>query len=199
MGSAALDIEPIDDIDAFWRWLQHQEGRFEFVDGRIVAMAGGSAGHDRIQMNIAVAVGVRLRGGPCRVTGPDLMVCTQANKRRGRFPDLTINCGPEARTFITSPVAIFEILSPDSELRDRGEKLHEYRAMPSVMHYVLVAQDVMRVEVYSRAEGAWRYVELGEPAALLTLDPPGITVALAEIYEGVELGPPPEPGGVPIP
>jgi Uma2 family endonuclease len=199
MGSAAHDIEPIDNIHDFWRWLQHQEGRYELVDGRIVAMAGASSRHDRIQINLIAGLRPQLRGGPCRVTGPELMVRTRPDDRRGRFPDLAVNCGREEPTFIAAPTVVFEILSPDSALRDRGEKLHEYRAMPSVMHYVLVEQALMRVEVYSRDAQGWRYDELAAPEAELRLDPPGGAMPLAEIYDGVELGPPPEPGGVEIP
>jgi len=181
MSVGAHDLEPIAD-----------------VDGRIVAMAGGGARHNDIQVNLVAALRPRLRGGPCKVSGPDRLVRTDRVGRKGRFPDVSIACTREDRPILTSLLALFEILSPDTEITDRSEKLREYQAMPSVMHYVLVAQDAMRVEIYSRGAARWRYAELDGDAAVPGLDPPAVSVPLAEIYEGVELPPPAEPGGVEI-
>lgn len=198
MGAAAFEFQPIENVEDFWRWLQHHEGRYELVDGRIVAMAGGTVTHSNIQTNLILAIGNRLRGGPCRVNGSDILVRTKETGRRGRFPDVNITCERETGVLITRPLVLFEILSPDTEITDRSEKLREYQAMPSVMHYVLVAQDAMRVEIYSRDAAGWRYAELEGDTAGLALDPPGVAVPLAEIYEGVELPPPADPGGVEI-
>jgi Uma2 family endonuclease len=179
---------PIEDLHAFRRWVHGQEGRHEFVDGRIVAMAGGSRGHNDIQVNLMGELRSRLRGGPCRANGPDLLVRTAANGRRGRFPDASVTCGPEEDPYlVTAPTALFEILSPESEARDRGEKWQEYQSLRSLRHYVLIAQDRLRVEHFRRIENGWHYQELSGPDAVLGLDPPGIALALRELYDGARL------------
>lgn len=178
----------IRDIYDFRAWLHGQEGRFELVDGRIVAMAGASRAHNDIQINLILALGPQLRGGPCRVNGPDLLVRTEASGRRGRLPDASITCEPEPDPYlVTRPVVLFEILSPDTEARDRGEKWLEYQALPSLQHYVLIAQSHIRVERYRRVENGWHYRELCGPEAVLHLDPPGVRLRLADLYESVAL------------
>jgi Uma2 family endonuclease len=184
---SAENAPALDTIDDFLAWLPTQHGRYEFVDGRIVAMAGGSERHNDIQVNLLLAVGTRLRGGPCKVNGPDLLVRTDRPGRRGRFPDASVSCGREGGGYITRPVVIFEVLSEETELADRRDKRREYHSIPSLAHYVLVTQDVPRVEVYSRKDGRWLFAEIEGSEATLPLDPPGIELPLSEIYAGLEL------------
>lgn len=176
------------DLDDFLAHLEGADDRHEFVDGRLVAMAGANLRHNDIQANLLAAVHAPLRGGPCRVSGSDALVKTDRAGRRGRFPDLTVRCGPENDRWIERPVVLAEILSPETELVDRGQKLQEYRAIPSLRHYLLVSQDRALVEVYSRREGGeWVYATLEGPDAALALDPPGLELSLADVYAGVPL------------
>lgn len=186
MAASVLDRPVLHDLDDFLAWLQTQEGRYEFIEGRIVAMAGGSYPHAVIQGNLIAAIHGQLRGGPCRVLGGDLLVPTHENNRRGRFPDAAVTCSRETEHRLRRPVILFEILSPGSERDDRGDKWLEYRSLPSLMHYVLIAQDQVRVEHFRREGEAWRYVALDDVEGVLALDPPGITLRLGELYEGVD-------------
>ena len=191
MADPAEESPLLADLDDFVAWLAGRTGRYEFLDGRIVAMAGGSELHNDIQVNLLAALKRKLRGGPCKPNGPDLLVRTDTAGRRGRFPDASVTCGRESGRYVTRPVAVFEILSPETELVDRTEKRREYQAIPSVAHYVLIGQDVRRVEVYSRDGAGWRFREVEADAEPLRLDPPGIELTLAELYDGLdELVPP---------
>jgi Uma2 family endonuclease len=117
-------------------------------------------------------------------------VKTVPSGRRGRFPDASITGEREGHDyFVEKPVVLFEILSPDSLARDRDEKLEEYQAIPSVQHYVLIAQDRIRAEHYRRIDTGWHYRDLHGPEATLRLDPPGVGLRLGELYEGVEPAP----------
>jgi Uma2 family endonuclease len=194
LAQLAEQAPSIVDLDDFLAWLPAQHGRYEFVDGRIVAMAGGSERHNDIQVNILLAIGTRLRGGPCKVNGPDLLVRTDRPGRRGRFPDASITCGREDGGYITRPVVIFEVLSEETELVDRRDKRREYQSIPSLAHYVLVTQDVPRIEVYSRKDGRWLFAEIEGLEATLPLDPPGIELPLAEIYAGLDFADAPGAG-----
>ena len=80
--------------------------------------------------------------------------------RTGRFPAASVSCGARCRNFVADPVVLFEILSESSEARDRGEKRREYQRLPSLAHYVLIDQEVARVEVYSRADNRWLFQEV---------------------------------------
>ena len=186
MAEHAQETPPLADVDDFVAWLAGHTGRYEFLDGRIVAMAGGSELHNDIQVNLLAALKRKLRGSPCKPNGPDLLVRTDAAGRRGRFPDASVTCGRESGRYVTRPVVVFEILSPETELVDRTEKRREYQSIPSLAHYVLIGQEARRLEVYSRDGAGWRFREIDEDAEPLRLDPPGVELTLAELYEGLE-------------
>lgn len=149
--ATAADLPPLRDTDGFLAWLERQDERYELAGGRLVLMAGGSAAHNDIQVNLLTALRTRLRGGPCRPNGPDLLL--KLDDRTGRFPDASVTCGERGERFVTDPVVLFEILSESTEARDRGEKRREYQRLPSLRHYVLIDQATPRVEVYSRDKG----------------------------------------------
>lgn len=80
------------------------DGKYEYVNGEVVAMSGVSDAHDRIQVNATVALATRLRGGPCRVRGAALRVRLDETGLYG-YPDLTIVCGEPAFA-ATRPVTL---------------------------------------------------------------------------------------------
>lgn len=186
-GSAASAHPNLTTVDDFLAWVERQDERYEFVRGRLVPKAGASTAHNDIQVNLLVALKARLRGGPCQPNGSDLLV--RIDDRTGRFPDASITCGERGPNFLTDPVVLFEILSESSEAVDRGEKRRDYQRLPSLAHYVLIDQTEARVEIFSRAEGRWLFQELEGVDASLRLEAVDIALPLAELYDGVELGP----------
>ncbi len=107
------------------------------------------------------------------------------DERTGRFPDASVTCGREGRNYVTAPVAIFEILSPATELLDRTDKRRDYQRLASLRHNILIAQDAARVEVYTRSRRGWRFEEIEGPDSVLALEAFGIELSLAEIYDGL--------------
>jgi Uma2 family endonuclease len=195
MSEATATPQPVlADVDDFLAWVQGQRERYEFVGGRLIMMAGGSEDHNDIQVNLLAALKRRLRGGPCKPNGSDLLV--RIDERTGRFPDASVTCGREGRNYVTMPVAIFEILSPATELADRTEKRRDYQRLASLRHYVLIAQDAPRIEAYTRDKRSWRFVELEGIGAVLALEALGIELPLAEVYDGLSL---PAPAGAASP
>jgi Uma2 family endonuclease len=172
-------------IDDFLAWVEPQRERYEFVRGRLTMMAGGSEVQNDIQVNLLTALKARLRGTGCKPNGSDLMV--RIDDRTGRFPDATVTCGREGGHLIRAPVAVFEILSPGTEAEDRGPKRREYQGLPSVQHFVMLAQDAPRAELFTRSERGWLFQELEGLGAELPLDALGITLPLAELYDGIPL------------
>ena len=188
MAGLAHNQHPLRDVEEFLGWVHGQEGRFEFVDGRVVAMAGASRTHNDLQVRLIVALARQLDGTPCRVNGSDLLIRTDpAANRRGRFADASVECEPPSHDrLIDRPAVIFQILSPETELTDRATKLREYQAMPSLRHYVLIAQDITLVEVYTRHQGdTWLYNKLESPEAVLVLTAVGVELPLRELYRDI--------------
>lgn len=177
--------------------------KYEYRDGLIInmrealAMAGGSAEHSLIAMNAGGELRARLKdGGNCRVFGSDLRVLIP-RKTLYTYPDITIVCGesktePHLRAGLTlsNPRVLVEVLSPSTELYDRGEKFALYREIPSLVEYVLISQSHRRIETYFRHEdGGWFFnvaEGLESAAKLLSLK---IELPLAEVFAGVEFPP----------
>jgi Uma2 family endonuclease len=178
------------DVDDFLAWVQGQRERYEFAGGRLVMMAGGSEDHNDIQVNLLTSLKRRLRGGPCKPNGSDLLV--RIDDRTGRFPDASVTCGREGRHYITAPVVILEILSPATELADRTDKRRDYQRLASLRHYVLIAQDAPRVEIYSRTTRGWRFEETEGLDVVVALEALEIALPLAEIYDGLSFPAPSE-------
>ena len=181
---------------------ESKEHRYEYRSGLIVCMPGGSERHALIPANIIAAVGVQLRGGPCRIYTEALRIGVR-RKTYYMYPDLSVVCGPcefdprdRTNRTVLNPRLVVEVLSPSTEAYDRGEKFERYLQIDTLQEYVLVAQGRPRVESYLRqADGAWSFTFVDGVDATLRLRSLNVDLPLAEAYAGVTL-PPPAPDDV---
>jgi Uma2 family endonuclease len=164
--------------------------RHEFLDGEIFAMAGAGAIHGRISTNLSGLLFNALRRKSCEVFSADLRVHIPTTGLY-TYPDLLVVCGQpqfldnEFDTLL-NPKVIIEILSPSTEAYDRGAKFADYMTLPSLAHYVLVSQDRVRIEVFTRQEaGPWLYSQqlAGEKVELPAIE---AVLVVDEVYENVE-------------
>ncbi len=135
--------------------------------------------HAALAVAVATSLNRQLEGKRCRVYSSDLRVRVLATGFAG-YPDVTVVCNkleldPADANTATNPAVAVEILSPSTEQYDRGEKLRQYQAMPSLLHVVLVAHDERRIDVWTRRGDDWSVTSArpGEHADL-----PGIRCAL---------------------
>jgi Uma2 family endonuclease len=175
-------------IDEFLDWQERQNELYELVDGvpvpRWRAMTGATKRHDRVVVNAIIALGNKLRGGPCRPMTADIGTRTASNLRR---PDLTVECGsydPVHRESL-SPLLV-EVPSPSTEGIDRLIKLEEYKAMPTLRHILLAEPGKAHVLLYSRSDDrGWTSMSHIGLDSSLDLTAIGCTLSLAELYEDV--------------
>ncbi|MBV9657626.1 MAG: Uma2 family endonuclease [Verrucomicrobia bacterium] len=165
--------------------------RSQYVAGEIYAMAGASPMHGVIVFNIAGLLYNQFRGRRCQGYANDLRVRAKAGEL-WTYPDLAALCGEPQfdvasdPNSLLNPSVIIEVLSPSTEAFDRGEKFARYRRLESLQHYVLVAQERMRVELFTRqADGRWLLSEYSEPAHSVPLEAVNCDLPLAEIYDKV--------------
>src|SRR5579862_3784032 len=97
---------------------QHSERRLEFLDGVIVAMAGGSDEHNAIAFRFSGAFMGRMAPGYHGFTANQRFWI--AATRRARYSDGSIICckpahPPHDAQATTNPVVVVEVLSPSSE------------------------------------------------------------------------------------
>jgi Uma2 family endonuclease len=68
------------------------EHRYEYIDGYIYMMSGGSPRHSTIGSNLNRILGTLLRNSPCVVHNSD--ACVQVAEKRYVCPDVTVSCDP---------------------------------------------------------------------------------------------------------
>lgn len=176
-------------FDAFLAWEERQRERFELVGGVVRLMADGTEGHDRIGLNIAAALRIRLRGAPCSAHGSNLKVVSRA-AGAVMYPDAFVRCGPrdDRRTTTDDPAVVFEVLSESTLKHDLIRKRLAYEAIPSLRRIVYVSVDEARIDMRVRAEdGSWGDETVEGLGALVRLPEIGVELPLAEIYEDTEL------------
>ena len=164
------------------------EGRYEYIDGYVNMLAGGTADHSTISMNMTSTMRRLLHGSSCRVYNTDVRV--RLSKKRYVYPDASVTCDPRERgkiTTIENPRLVVEILSSSTEAYDRGRKFSYYRECPSIQEYVLVDTARQVVEVFRReTENLWTLHPFGsgDTVELASLN---IRFPIEAIYEDVVL------------
>lgn len=164
--------------------------KHEFFAGEIFAMTGASRAHNLICTNTVSALHRQLRGRPCEVYANDMRVKVSSTGLY-TYPDIVAVCG-EVRLddshfdTLLNPTLIIEVLSASTADYDYGRKFKHYRELPSLREYVLIAQDIARIDCFVRLDdGRWELVDVRGLDATLTLTSVNATLALADVYEQV--------------
>lgn len=177
-------------LDEYFALDRASDARFEYWDGDIICVNGGSREHSEICGNVIYRLGQRLRGGPCTVFTVGATVLTPTLPPY-RYPDASVACGElqfrhiRGVDALVNPVLIVEVLTPTSAARDHGEKFAAYQAIETFSEYLLVAQDAPRVAHYRRTEGGWERRDVNGLDASVALESVGCELKMADVYEAV--------------
>ena len=164
--------------------------KWEFFDGQITAMSGGTRNHAVISLNAGMALGDGLRDRDCTPFGSELKVFAEAANAY-LYPDAMVACGEEQlqegrNDVLLNPTLIVEVLSPSTMQYDFVKKYDRYKRIPSLREYVLISQDQPRVEVRSSLDD-WGQIRIYEglesKAIFSSLE---LTIPLLELYRRVK-------------
>jgi Uma2 family endonuclease len=171
---------------------KHSEERYEFFDGAVFAMVGGSANHSRIITNVIRHLQNKLEGKPCETFPSDMRLKVPAAYPY-RYPDVSVVCGEpiiedlQGQHMLVNPVLIIEVLSPSTAAYDLGDKFSAYQSIESFCEYLLIAQERPHVIQYVRQPGSkWLRSEINGLEATLTLESLELTLSLRDIYQRVD-------------
>ena len=160
------------------------EHRYEYLDGYIYMMTGGSPDHAIIGSNLGRILGNLLQGRRCIVYNSDLYV--ELSDEYRVCPDVTVSCDPRdrgAKDAIRYPSFVAEVLSPSTEANDRGKKSLQYRACPTIDEYLLVDSESPTIEVFRREKkGFWTLYTL-HPGDDIFLPNLGVHFPVDEVYQ----------------
>jgi Uma2 family endonuclease len=170
---------------------ENADAKSEYYRGEIFTMSRGSIEHGQIFRNLMLLVGNALLGKDCQPLGSDVRLWI-SHHQLFTYPDLFVVCGPLPRMqgrkdTLVDATTIVEILSPRTEIYDRGEKFVFYQSLPSFREYLLVSQERCQIERHSRSSrGSWSGVKRRE-GQTLDLKSFDCSLAVDEVYRGVEL------------
>ncbi|WP_206452954.1 Uma2 family endonuclease [Aurantimonas marina] len=175
-------------VEEFLAWQLGRPGRFELVGGfPVEMMAGASARHDNIVLNILAELRQRLRGNPCKPFTAQF--CIETLPGQVRRPDAGVDCNqtdPDA-LIANEPVLVIEVFSPTTRDFDTAGKLAEYKAVASLRTILYVEPNRPEVFVFERNEdGEWIESRLAGMDTAAPVPALGIDLPLAEIFDGVE-------------
>jgi Uma2 family endonuclease len=181
--------------EAVYLALDHtSDHKYEYYDGQVVALAGGSAAHNRITINLIIALVAQLQHRDCSVYASDMRVKIPQTTTYV-FPDVAIVCEPEAfddadQELLLNPILVIEVLSPSTERNDRGRKFEAYRTIQTLQEYLLIAQDAKRIDHFMRQSPTlWTFSSLDSKEESLYLPCIDCTIAMNTIYNKVKLEP----------
>ncbi len=182
-------------IEEYIEFDKNNEGRWEYFDGEIVDMAGGSMSHNRIARNILTAFDRKLEDKACEVLPADMRLKVPAALPY-RYPDVVVVCGEpvietiQGQEMLVNPRLIVEVLSPSTKGYDFDAKFRAYQSIASFQEYLLVAQDRPHVVQYVRQpDGLWLRKDIEGMESRVKLASVDCELTFSEIYRLVEFPP----------
>ncbi len=167
------------------------DARYEYWDGDIVCMSGGTKEHGQISDNIFFHLRLQLTNRRCAAFSSAFPIRTPILPPY-RYPDVSVACGDitfekmSSIDTLVNPTVIFEVLSSSTGVADQGQKLQAYRAIETLQEYVLVSQVRPQITHYVKQDnGEWQSFDISGLAVTLTLNSIGCNLPLQDIYDGI--------------
>lgn len=194
--SAKIDMSAISissdqmTLEEYLEFDYNAEGRYEYFDGNVVAMSGGSPEHSLLGNRVGFLLQKELNQKDCLVYNSEIQIKVPALLPY-RYSDVSALCGSPVYEelgkikLLVNPMLIVEVLSPSTEKYDRDLKFKAYKSIASLREYLLVSQDEKFSVLYTKHnEKFWfqsEYVE-GESFKLESLN---CELSVDDIYEGI--------------
>jgi Uma2 family endonuclease len=177
-------------VEEYLRLEEESALRHEFVAGQVFAMTNPLLRHEVIVANLLFSFQSQLQGSPCMALGSNMKVRMQVDRDDIFYiPDLTVTCGPfteemQEQRYLTNPCVVVEVISASTEAIDRREKVLNYRHIPSLEEYLVVAQRSMEVTILRRSEN-WKPQVLTSPDGVYDSRAVEVNIQLERIYERI--------------
>ncbi len=150
-------------LEQYLLLVNNSDRRYEYHDGEVRLMAGGSSNHAAISLNFGVALARALGDDSlCRPYVADKLV--RVTPTRVVIPDVVVSCDVADHgesQIMQAPILVVEVLSRSTEMTDRFEKLALYQMKETIQEIILISQYIQRVEVFSRTDTGWLYQQYG--------------------------------------
>ena len=176
--------------EEYLRLERQAEYKSEYLNGEIFAMSGATRKHNLVTGNILSEFNRQLKGKACEAYASEMRVKITTGGLY-TYPDVVVVCGePEFEDnyldTLLNPTVLVEVLSKSTERYDRIAKSSYYRTLDSLAEHLLVAQDEVRLEQYSRqSDGQWLLLDYRTLDDIAELKSTGCSLALRDVYDKV--------------
>jgi Uma2 family endonuclease len=176
-------------LDEFLRWEDGTDTRYELLWGIPVAMAPPARHHGILCVRLGAAIDAALRSRrPC-VAQTEAGIVRPDRDDTYYVADLAVTCTPYRRgeQLVRDPILIVEILSPGTERHDRRTKVPVYRTIESIGEILLIDSEGIYAEILRREGDHWITELVQGRDATLRLSSVDVRIAMAELYEGIDI------------
>ena len=182
-GMTALP-KPRMSVEDFLDWAIGRPGRYELFRGEVFAMAPETSGHAEAKYAVqsALSGAIKRQNLACHMLPDGMTVRTEADT--AFEPDALVYCGaklPPSAIEVPEPMILVEVLSPSTRHIDVSLKLAGYFGLPSVLHYLVLDTAKRLVIHHARSTGGTILTRVITEGTI-ALNPPGLEIALADIY-----------------
>ncbi len=163
----------------------------EVIEGKSIPRPASNRWHNIIATNFVVAIGGRVQRGNHDLYANDMRV--KFGRNSVCLPAVVVVTGePEfsdnTDEILLNPTLLIEIFSPGTRATDRTEKLEGFLAIPKLKECLLVNEQEMRIEHWSRQNPKqWIYRIYNEKDDAINLESIGCKMSLSEAYSQVKL------------
>lgn len=189
MGDAWLSINKLTytEYEALESTTEHT--RYEFYNGEVWAMSGGTLAHNQLVQNIGYSLRQRFRPQGCRIYTESVKL-EVSFQQYYFYPDVILTCSSQDASQtkkVNEPVLLAEILSESTESKDLGKKADIYQKIPSLKTYLIVSQKECWVRIYERKGDFWTHRYMNQLSDTLYIPDLDWSIPLEELYQDVAI------------
>ena len=157
-------------VDEYLVFDEQSEIRNEYIDGDIYPMTGGSANHGLIMSYTIGTLNSLLDQSECFVYPSDMRV--RIDDTKYVYPDVSVVRGKPAyesenEVTLLNPTVVVEVTSPSSMVNDHISKVEFYGSEPSIQGYLLLDQERVFAEWYTRTDSGWHLQQFSDCGRML--------------------------------
>ncbi len=177
-------------LEEYLEFDYNSEGRFEYVNGDVIEMSGGSPEHALLSSQFSRVLGNKIAPKGCLVYSSDVKIKVPVITTY-RYADVSALCGKPIyqdyfkQRLLVNPTLIVEVLSPSTESYDKDKKFREYKSIESLKEYLLISQEEVLITLYTKYNEKFWFQSQYEPGETLKLESLDCELNVDEIYAGI--------------
>ena len=173
----------------YFAWSEHQKEKYEYIEGKVYAMSGGSKNHSLIAVKFTTLLANHLGDSGCETGNSDLRV-NIAGTDDYTYPDASVTCDDRDKIttqYITYPCLIVEVLSSSTESYDRSGEFRLYRKNPSLQDYLLVSSTSIEMDLYHKNDAGEWIIQNYKEGDIIELKSINLRFPIEQVYRNLIL------------